>query len=237
MRGGDTRSYYRAVTAARELPFLATGGEMGRAIGLHDWSCTPVGPIATWPAALRTALGIMLESRHPVLVWWGADFTMFYNDAFMALAGDKHPAGLGSRGEEMFAEVWPTIGPMLRDVLHRGEATWVDDQLLLMNRRGFPEETYWTYSYSPIRGDDGRVLGVFTATTDTTARVVGERRLDTLRALGAVSAVQVTSADQAADAAVAALAARTCSARRRPGPRVAAGSRSTGCAAPTAGTA
>jgi anti-anti-sigma factor len=193
------------VTAARELPFV-TGGEMGRLVAEHDWAATAVGPLPTWPAPLRTAVGIMLESRHPMLIWWGPDFTVFYNDAFMALAGDKHPSALGARGDETFAEVWPTIGPMLRHVLERGEATWVDDQLLLMNRRGFPEETYWTYSYSPIRDDDGRVLGVFTATNDTTDRVVGERRLDTLRALGDVSAVRLTSADEVAGAALEALA-------------------------------
>lgn len=195
------------MTAARDLPFLADGGEMSRSVAAHDWSATPLGAITTWSPALCTATGIVLESRHPMLLWWGPGFTMIYNDAFMALAGDKHPSGLGARGDRMFADVWPIIGPTLRRVLSHGEASWVADQLLLMTRRGFPEETYWTYSFSPVRDADGAVLGVFTATNDTTARVVGERRLQTLTALGDVSAVSADSVDDAVSTAIDALAA------------------------------
>ena len=180
----------------------AAEGEMSTRIRALDWSGTPVGPIQGWPQNLCTAVGIMLESRHPMLIWWGPEFTMFYNDAFMALAGSKHPAGLGQHGWEMFADIWPTIGPMLNGVLSTGAATWVDDQLLVMNRRGLEEETYWTYSYSPIRDSDGRVDGVFTATTDTTARVLGERRLRTLRELGEIAAVEAATVEDACAAAL-----------------------------------
>lgn len=189
-----------------EPAFLATGGEMGRRIAAYDWAGSPIGPIDEWPSGLCTAVGIMLESRHPMLIWWGSEFTMFYNDAFALLAGSKHPAGLGRHGWEMFAEIWPTIGPMLERVLSHGDATWVDDQLLVMNRRGMAEETYWTYSYSPIRDSAGQVRGVFTATSDTTGRVLGERRLRTLSSLGDVSAVQATTVEQACVAAATVLA-------------------------------
>ena len=181
---------------------FAGEGEMSTRIRALDWSGTPVGPIQEWPQNLCTAVGIMLESRHPMLIWWGPEFTMFYNDAFMALAGSKHPAGLGQHGWEMFADIWPTIGPMLNGVLSTGAATWVDDQLLLMNRRGLDEETYWTYSYSPIRASGGRVDGIFTATTDTTARVLGERRLRTLRELGEIAAVEAATVEDACAAAL-----------------------------------
>ncbi len=181
-------------------------GEMATRVRAMDWSGAPVGPIQQWPQNLCIAVGIMLESRHPMLIWWGPEFTMFYNDAFMVLAGSKHPTGLGQHGAEMFAEIWPTIGPMLNGVLSSGKATWVDDQLLMMNRRGLDEETYWTYSYSPIRDIDGRVGGVFTATTDTTARVLGERRLRTLRELGEIAAVEAATVEDACAAALRVLA-------------------------------
>lgn len=192
------------MTIAHDPPFLAAGGAMGRAIAAHDWSVGPLGPLPSWSGPLRTAVGIMLESRHPMLIWWGPDLTLLYNDAFVPLLGDKHPRALGSAGREAYSEIWSTIGPMLRTVLDRGEATWVDDQQLMMNRRGYVEETYWTYSFSPVRDGDGTVRGVFTATNDTTARVIAARRLDTLRALGNVSAVNI---DEVTRGALDALAA------------------------------
>ncbi|MDQ3764324.1 MAG: SpoIIE family protein phosphatase [Actinomycetota bacterium] len=180
-------------------------GEMAQRMRAFDWTATPIGPVAGWPPSLCTAVGIMLESRHPMLIWWGPEFTMFYNDAFVPLAGVKHPVGLGQHGWEMFADIWPTIGPMLTGVLSTGVATWVDDQLLMTNRHGLVEETYWTYSYSPIRDERGQVRGVFTATNDTTDRVLGERRLRTLRALGEVSVVNAVSGEEACATALAAL--------------------------------
>jgi PAS domain S-box-containing protein len=185
---------------------FAAGGEMSRRVAAHDWAATPLGAIGGWSSQLRTAVEIMLDSRHPMLIWWGDEHTVLYNDAFMELAGSKHPRGLGRPGWEMFDDVWPVIGPMLRGVLDAGTATWVDDQLLLMNRRGRDEETYWTYSFSPIRDAEGRAAGIFTATTDTTARVLGERRLRALRDLGEVSSVTARSVEEACRAAVSVLA-------------------------------
>ncbi|SEQ97158.1 SpoIIE family protein phosphatase [Actinokineospora terrae] len=159
-------------------------GEMARLVLRFDWSATPLGARECWLEPLRTAAGIVLESRHPMLLLWGERLTMLYNDAFVPLAGDRHPDALGGSGREVFAEVWPTIGPVVERVLETGEATWVDDQPLVLSRHGAAVETFWSYSHSPVRDGRGRVVGVFSTTNDTTSRVVAARRLAALRDLG-----------------------------------------------------
>ena len=147
-----------------------------------DWARTPLGPIERWPQSLRTSVSICLSSRFPILVWWGPELVMLYNDAYCPILGaTKHPQAMGRGGREVWPETWPILGPMLEGVLTKGEATWSDDQLLLLDRNGFLEEGYFTFSYSPIRDESGRVGGVFCAVTETTWRVLGERRLQTLR--------------------------------------------------------
>ena len=154
----------------------------------QDWAQTPVGPVDRWPASLRTAVSICLSSRYPMLIWWGAELVMLYNDAYRPILGaTKHPGALGQRGRECWPEVWHIIGPMLEGVLTTGEATWSDDQLLLLDRNGYLEECYFTFSYSPVRDERG-IGGIFTAVTETTERVTGERRLRTLRDLSARAA-------------------------------------------------
>ncbi|WP_285606577.1 SpoIIE family protein phosphatase [Actinokineospora globicatena] len=159
-------------------------GEMTRLVLGFDWSATPLGPRARWSEPLRTAVGIVLESRHPMLLWWGERLTVLYNDAFAPLAGERHPGALGGPGREVFAEVWPTIGPVIEQVMSTGAATWVDDQRLMTSSRGVVTETFWTYSHSPVRDGGGQVVGVFSTTNDTTSRVVAARRLAALRDLG-----------------------------------------------------
>ena len=176
-----------------ELQRLLFGpGEMRERIRAHDWSSTALGPPARWPQSLRTALGICLASRFPMLLWWGPEMLIFYNDAYIPIFGGKHPRALGSPGLSKLAwgeaAVREVIEPMLRGVLARGDATWSADQLLVLERHGFREETYFTWSYSPIPDESGRVGGVFSAVTETTARVLLERRLDVLRELLARSA-------------------------------------------------
>jgi PAS domain S-box-containing protein len=157
---------------------------MGELMRDFDWAASPMGSPATWPRSLQTALRISLTSRFPMVIWWGSDLRLLYNDAWRpALGALKHPHALGSPGREIWPEIWNVIGPMLEGVLASGVATWEDDQLLVYDRYGHLEETYWTYSYSPIWLDDGAVGGVFTAVTETTERVIGERRLRTLRDL------------------------------------------------------
>ncbi|GAA3630849.1 SpoIIE family protein phosphatase [Streptomyces chitinivorans] len=159
-------------------------GEMAERMRALDWAGTPMGDPAGWPASLRAACRICLTSRFPMILWWGEDLRFLYNDAYLPLLGDKHP-GLGKPGRQVWGEIWDVIGPMLRSVMETGRATWSEDLLLRMERHGYLEESYWTYSYSPLHDDDGRVRGVFTAVSDTTERVVGERRLAALQDLGA----------------------------------------------------
>ncbi len=171
----------------RNLAFLDGGGEMGQRIRELDWSRTSLGAIDEWPQSLQTAVSICLRSRFPIILWWGQDLTVIYNDAYSPMLGGKHPGALGQPGLSRLAwgdpEVSAVIGPMLRRVLERGEATWSEDRLLILERRGFPEECYFTWSYSPIQDEAGKVGGVFTAVTEMSEKVIGQRRLSILRDL------------------------------------------------------
>jgi len=163
---------------------LVGGGEMGALVRSHDWSRTELGPIETWPRSLLTAVDVCLNSRFPMVVFWGPSLITLYNDAYRPSFGSKHPRVLGAPASTLWPEAWHLLGPMMEQVVQSGVPTWSEDQFLLMDRHGFIEETYWTFSYSPIRGERGRVDGVFTAVSETTTRVLGERRLRTLRELG-----------------------------------------------------
>src|SRR4051794_15605113 len=195
----------RGATAESGGPgFLAGGGEMGAAIRALDWARTPIGPLERWPPELRTAVDICLSSRFPILIWWGPQLVKLYNDDYARILGAKHPRALGRPGREVWPEIWHIIGPMLDGVLERSEATWSDDQLLLLARRGYEEECYFTFSYSPIHAARGGVGGVFCAVHETTERVLGEWRLRTLGTLAErTSAARTPGA--AAHAAMAAL--------------------------------
>jgi PAS domain S-box-containing protein len=160
----------------------------------RDWSSSPLGPPAGWPPSLRTACRICLTSRFPMIVWWGPELRFIYNDAYLPLLGTKHPA-LDLAGADVWPEIWHIIGPMLTGVLDTRQATWSEDLLLPLNRHGYREETYWTYSYSPLHDDEGSVRGVFTAVTDTTGRVIGQRRLAVLQDLGAQAGTAHTVAE------------------------------------------
>ena len=192
---------------AVELDFLAGGGEMGARVRALDWSKTPLGPIAKWPQSLKTSVSTCLNSRFPMLIWWGPQLVKIYNDAYRPLIGSKHPWALGSPGKEVWPEIWNVIGPMLNQVLERGEATVSEDLLLLLERDGYGEECYFSFSYSPIRDESGRVAGVFTPVIETTERVISARRLHTLRDLASVFGTQTRNAHDACVGAVKVLAA------------------------------
>jgi signal transduction histidine kinase/AmiR/NasT family two-component response regulator len=156
-------------------------GELGARFAALDWHQTALGPIAEWPESLRAAVSICLTSRFPMLVWWGPQYVMIYNDGYRPMLGQtKHPGALGSPGREVFSEIWDIIGPMLDSVMETGVATWSRDQKLLLDRNGYLEECYFTFSYSPITAESGEVGGVFTAVSETTDQVLSERRLGTL---------------------------------------------------------
>ena len=166
-------------------PFFG-GGEAGAILRSIDWTRKPIGPVESWPQSLRTALSICLSSRHPICIIWGPDRLYFYNDAYAPIVGAKHPWALGESYIAVWPEIWDTaIRPILETVEATGQASWADDLLLVLRRHGYNEECYFAFSFAPTRVEDGSVGGVFTAITETTAQVVGERRLHTLRELGA----------------------------------------------------
>ncbi|ANE50454.1 ATP-binding protein [Flavisolibacter tropicus] len=169
---------------AHTLEFLAGGGELGEMIRKFDWSSTPLGPFEKWPQSLRTCIRIMLTSRQPIWIGWGKDLIKFYNDPYKAIVGGKHPWALGSPASMVWKDIWRDIEPMLKQVMEKDEGTYVESQLLIMERNGYPEETYYTFSYTPIPGDDGKTEGMFCANTDDTDKIISERQLRTLTQLG-----------------------------------------------------
>jgi len=158
---------------------------MGALMRSIDWSTRAVGAVESWPQSLRTALSILLETGFPMYIAWGKDFTQFYNDGYRPILGStKHPQAMGISTRQTFAEIWDIIGPMFDGVMH-GTSTDVVDFLLPLDRHGFAEECYFIFSYSPIREERGNVGGVLVTVTETTQRVLGERRLKTTQALAA----------------------------------------------------
>lgn len=169
------------------LNYLFPGdGEMARLMRSHDWSQTLLGPVEQWPQSLRTTVSILLSSRYPMFTFWGPHLVKLYNDAYRPVLGaTKHPSALGRSAPEIWDEIWDDIGPLVNQVMTKGEATWSDNLPLFMYRSGYTEETYFTFSYSPIRDETGGVGGLFCACTETTEQVLNNRRLQILRELGA----------------------------------------------------
>ena len=170
------------------VDFLRGGGEMGERMRGFDWASTSLGAPQQWHQSLKTAVRIMLTSRQPIWIGWGPELTYFYNDPYKSIIGGKHPWALGQPTAAVWEEIWDDIGPMLATAMRGDEGTYVEQQLLIMERNGYPEETYYTFSYSPIPDDDGRTSGIICANTDDTQRVVSERQLALLRDLAASTA-------------------------------------------------
>ncbi len=182
---------------------VAHGSEMADRTRRFDWSRTPVGPMAEWPQSLRTAVQILLDSRYAMWLGWGPDFTFFYNDAYGKMTlGPKHPWALGRSAREVWSEIWPDVGPRAESVLKTGQATWDEGLLLFLERNGFPEETYHTFSYSPVLDDQGRIGGMLCVVTEDTERTIAERRLRTLRELGTRVLGATQSVESACEAAI-----------------------------------
>jgi signal transduction histidine kinase/DNA-binding NarL/FixJ family response regulator len=159
-------------------------GEMTELVRDFDWSTTPLGPMESWPNSLRTIVRMLLASRFAMWMGWGDGLTFLYNDAYARMSlGRKHPWALGKKSAEVWAEIWPDIGPRLQFVLDTGTATWDEDLLLFLERSGFSEESYHTFSYSPLTDDSGLVVGTLCVVTEATDRVINERRLASLREL------------------------------------------------------
>ncbi|MFF3500044.1 SpoIIE family protein phosphatase [Streptomyces sp. NPDC003247] len=164
---------------------FAADREVGEDLARVDWAATPLGPPAGWQQSLRTAVSILLSSRFPMWMAWGERLTFFCNAAYRRdTLGSKYPWALGRPANEVWAEIWDDIGPRIDSVLGTGEATWDEGLLLFLERSGYPEETYHTFSYSPLWDDSGDVVGMLCVVSEDTERVIGERRMATLRDLG-----------------------------------------------------
>jgi PAS domain S-box-containing protein len=156
------------INRATSADFLAGGGEMGALMRAYHWSGSPLGKPEAWPQSLRTAVRILLNSNHPMFIWWGPDLIQFYNDAYRQTMGpERHPSALGQGGRECWAEIWDIIGPQIEQVISGAGATWHEDQLVPVTRHGKLEQVYWTYGFSPIDEDDG-IGGVLVVCRDVT---------------------------------------------------------------------
>jgi len=156
-----------------KLAFLRGGGEMGRLTRAYDWSATELGIPQAWPQSLKTTLGIMLNSKFPMFLWWGPDLICFYNDAYRPSLGNngKHPMILGMPAKEAWPEIWHFISPLIQQIFSGSEAVFFEDMLVPIFRNGKLEDVYWTFSYSPVCDESGSVAGVLVTCCETTQKV------------------------------------------------------------------
>lgn len=155
-------------STSNRTAFLSGGGEMGARMRVFDWSITPIGVPENWPPALRAALRILLNTNHPVLIWWGPELVQFYNDGFSGIIGPNiHTDALGKSGRKYWREIWDIIGPDVERVIS-GSAIWREHQLMPTSHQDKSRHHYWTYSFSPIEDEDGRVGGIFVICRDET---------------------------------------------------------------------
>ena len=188
--------------AAFSQDLFAGAGEMRQLMRLLDWTATPFGAVEHWSPSLRSAVSLCLSSRFPIAIYWGAEFAVLYNDDYIPILGDKHPhQALGKSSQECWAEIWETVQPMLQAVVDTGKPAGADNYPLLINRKGYLEENYFTFSYTAIGLEAGRSEGIFNVVSFTTDCVISERRLRTLRELAARTAVAKTVEEAGAIAA------------------------------------
>ncbi|AUB39750.1 DNA-binding response regulator, OmpR family, containings REC and winged-helix [Nostoc flagelliforme CCNUN1] len=164
------------------------GGEIGSLMRSLDWSQTALGDVAYWPQSLRSAISILLASKAQICLFWGSELITIYNDAYRPALASKHPWALGRPAHEVWSEVWSVLEPLLKGVVATGVAFWAKDYLFFLNRHGYIEETYFDVSYDPVRDESGNVGGVFCIVSETTRRVLGDRRLQTLSLLSSETA-------------------------------------------------
>ena len=180
LKDASVKSTDRPTAAVADTPAdrgaLKATGRVADLVRTVDWSRSPLGPPDRWPATLHTVVELMLASQFPMFVAWGDDLGFLYNDAYAVILGKKHPAALGRPFQEIWSEIWPDIVPMVEAAMD-GKSTYFEDLPLLMNRKGQDEQTWFTFSYSPVRGESGEVAGMFCTCTETTDRVLADRRV------------------------------------------------------------
>ncbi|MGY1887404.1 PP2C family protein-serine/threonine phosphatase [Blastococcus sp. SYSU DS0753] len=203
---------HREAALNRHLAELIPGGprtELQRLVLEHDWGTTALGPQADWSPTLRTTVSTALNSRFPFLLMWGPELVMVYNDDYAPMLGARHPAALGGSARDVWADIWPALDPMVAEVM-AGRATYSEDLLLVMTRHGFEEETYFSFSFSPVVEPGGAVVGLLDTVVETTHRVLAARRLGILQRLGSLPRASHGDTTEAVSTALGVLAdART----------------------------
>ncbi len=189
------RNTLEGIDPALSDSFLIGGGAMGTLVRATDWSATPLGAIDTWPSSLRTAASIVLNSNFPISLIWGRSHNQIYNDGYWPICGDKHPLSMGQDFSVCWASAFPVIGDAFRSAL-AGKTAYLEDQRMFLDRLGYLEETFFTFSFSPIRNESGEVVGLFHPVTETTSKMVSQRRARLLRDLSA-SGLRAQSLDEA----------------------------------------
>lgn len=182
--------------------FLSGGGEMGHLIRTFEWEKTPLGSPDKWPNSLKTIVRIMLTSQQPIWIGWGKESIKLYNDPYRSIVGGKHPWALGKPASEVWKDIWDEAGPRLTKAMNLNEGTYDESLLLIMERNGYSEETYYTFSYSPVPDDDGAIGGIFCANTEDTQRIIGERQLKLLKDLGNRNFIHSQSLDEVYQACI-----------------------------------
>jgi hypothetical protein len=160
--------------------WLIGGGEMGKLIRALDWAHTPLGPIGSWPPSLRTTVSLALNSNFPISLAWGPHHIQIYNDGYWPICAGKHPHSMGQDFTECWTSAWPAIGAAFTSAL-AGTPAFLEDQRMFLDRLGYLEETFFTFSFSPIYNKSGRVAGLFHPVTETTGKIISQRRTRTLR--------------------------------------------------------
>ncbi len=175
--------------------WIVGGGAMGQLIRAMDWSPTPLGAIATWPQSLRTTVNLCLASDLPICIIWGPELVQLYNDGYRVICGEKHPRSMGQNFADCWREAWPVIGAA-HDSALAGKTAFLENQHIFLERHGYTEECFFTFSFSPIRDETGRLAGLFHPVIETTPKMLGERRTRTLRDLasGVMNARSVADA-------------------------------------------
>lgn len=173
-----------SVSDSAPRDFLASGGEMGKLIQGMDWSKTPLGPVESWPQSLKTTVSLCVASNFPISMVWGPNHVQIYNDGYWPICGAKHPHSMGQDFKECWASAWPVIGEAFERAL-AGESQFLEDQRIFIDRYGYLEETFFTFSFSPVQDETGSIGGLFHPVTETTSRMLSERRTRTLRDLAA----------------------------------------------------
>src|SRR5215475_5475185 len=149
--------------------------QMAQLVQSFDWASTPLGAMDSWPDGLKNTVRILLTSRFAMWMAWGPELTVLYNDSYAKTTlGKKHPWALGKPATEVWREIWKDIGPRIQRVMETGEASWDETLMLILERSGYPEESYHTFSYSPLEGPDGAITGMLCVVMEETVRVIGE---------------------------------------------------------------